>query len=167
MLTYHPKNDIYHCIYRILSIIKISEDQLIEIDKLKLLDFYFLFPHLLKEVTIPRENIYAFIKREIRQIPLPYETLPDKRRLYSELVIFQNRAIDILQSKKIIKEESNSLIADKNFQSKEISTLSKNNKFIENDFYKNLVNCFQEIPLLGANGLKKRTDLLEYRYDII
>lgn len=166
MLTYHPKNDIYHCIYRILAIIKISQGEPIEIEKLKLLDFYFLFPHLIKEVTIPKDNTYAYIKKEIRQIPLPYETMPDKRRLYSELVMFQNRAIDILKSKKIVKEESNSLIADKNFRSKEILTLSKNNKFIENDFYKNLVYCFQEIPLLGENGLKKRTDLLEYRYDV-
>lgn len=166
MLTYHPKNDIYHCIYRIISIIKISQGQPIEIEKLKLLDFYFLFPHLAREVTIPRDNAYAYIKKEARQIPLPYETLPDKRRLYSELGMFQNRAIDILQSKKIIKEESNSLIEDENFRSKEILTLSKNNKFIENNFYKNLVNCFQEIPLLGENGLKKRTNLLEYRYDI-
>lgn len=55
MLVYHPAYDAYHCLFRMMAIMENTNR--LEIDKLKILDFYILFPALLSEVKMPREFI--------------------------------------------------------------------------------------------------------------
>ena len=58
MLIYHPVHDINHCLYRILALLEISKHKEIDWELIKLMDFYVLFPHQLKNIKpFPMELI--------------------------------------------------------------------------------------------------------------
>ena len=50
MLVYHPIYDSYHCIFRILCILHDIQQVDIEVDLIRILDFYVLFPSRLKNI---------------------------------------------------------------------------------------------------------------------
>lgn len=63
-MIYHPRNDIYHCCFRIVSILSLSNLSSIELDKLKIIDFYLVFPIFLtdrKYFTFPKKIKYQII----------------------------------------------------------------------------------------------------------
>ena len=80
MLLYHPYKDSNHCIFRMLTIISEIEMS-IELEKLKVLDFYYLFPHFIKDLdSWPRD--YLLYKKEAKLIPEPFEKTPNKKKLF-------------------------------------------------------------------------------------
>ncbi|MDX2353240.1 ABC-three component system middle component 5 [Stutzerimonas xanthomarina] len=52
MLMYHPAFDANHCLYRIVSILRATDDQQISWPLLRMLDFYYLFPGQLKNIKL-------------------------------------------------------------------------------------------------------------------
>ena len=48
MIIYNPAFDIYHCVYRMISILSNLVNEKIEVDKLRILDFYMVFPGEIK-----------------------------------------------------------------------------------------------------------------------
>jgi hypothetical protein len=168
MLIYHQHHDTYHCIFRMLSIISILGERNIEFAKLRIIDFYFVFPHLVDEISFPRMQGTKQIKAMSKSFPKPFESLPNKKRLFSEMGDFQIQAIRILSSKNILLEDKSGIVSKGNYFSNDcISDLLYNNIYIEEKFFSNLVNICFEIPLLGNSGLKMRTGLMEFRYDAV
>lgn len=168
VLIYHQHHDTYHCIIRMLSTLSILDGKSIEFPKLRIIDFYFVFPHLIADIQLPRIKGIAKLKKASKSFSMPYEILPDKKRLFSEMGDFQIQAIHILRAKQIIREsEYGKIFSDIHFANEKIDMLLAESRYLQNDFYSELVETFQEIPLLGKNGLKKRTGLMEYRYDAI
>ena len=53
MLIYHPAFDAYHCVFRMLALIDSLPD--IEIDMLRLCDFYLVFPSEIERIRLPAE----------------------------------------------------------------------------------------------------------------
>lgn len=52
MITYNPAFDLYHCIFRMIHIIqRLDDNECLEVDKIRIWDFYILFPS--KAYTIP------------------------------------------------------------------------------------------------------------------
>jgi len=149
-----------------LCILDILKDKQVEFAKLQIIDFYFVFPHLAKDISLPRVTGSNDLRRIAKSFPLPYEKLPDTKSLFSEMGDFQIQAIHILRSKKVIIENDAGLVSKgEAFSTDVISNLVLDNKYITAPFFTTLVNVFYQIPLLGEDGLKKRTDLMEYRYD--
>jgi len=168
MLTYHQHHDIYHCMYRMLSALTMIEGNSVEFSKLRILDFYFSFPNLVTDIQFPRMKGIAHLKNISKSFPAPYEILPDKKRLFSEIGDFQIQAIHILRAKRIIKENEFGIIElDEQISNHNIHELLANSKYIRNDFFVDFVKVVESIPLLGKDGLKRRTGLMEYRYDAI
>lgn len=168
MLIYHPHHDIYHCIHRIISILSIIENNHLEFSKLRIIDFYFVFPHLVSEIAFPRMKGIAGLKNKSKELNKPYEILPEKRRLFSELGDFQIQAIHILKAKKIIFEDNIGCVhIDEEFYNNNIQTLISNSKYTSDKYFIDLVTILSGIQMLGVKGLKKRTGLMEYRYDAV
>jgi hypothetical protein len=165
MLIYHPRNDTYNCVFRILSILNNLDTQSVEFIKLKIIDFYYIFPHLIKDISFPQGNPYSFLKKQAKAWPFPFEKLPDNKRLFSELGDFQIQALHILKAKRIVTDENGYIFRSVNFENPSIQNLHLNNPYFKEDFYQNVANFLNEMELLGDSGLKRRTGLLEYRYD--
>lgn len=140
----------------------------IEFAKLRLIDFYFVFPHLLADIKLPQLENAGRLKKLSKALPTPYEKLPDKKRIFSEMGDFQIQAAHILKAKKILNM-SDELRVRKgdNFTNDSISKLAIENSYLSNQFYSFLVEIFYHAELSGEAGLKKRTELMEYRYDAI
>ena len=57
MIMYNPAFDLYHSIFRMAHIAsKLDGDESLEIDKVRIWDFYLLFPDKVHTITIRREN---------------------------------------------------------------------------------------------------------------
>lgn len=168
MLIYHQRNDVFHCMFRILSILKLLEGRKVEIDRLKIMDFYLVFPHLISNITLPRARGSSVIKKKAQTLDIPYENLPSNKILFSEMGDFQLQALDILRSKEIVDfDESGWLTVGDNFQDNSIKILVTDNGFTSKEFFEVLVNVLSQCSLHGPNGLKSRTGLMEYRYDAV
>lgn len=167
MLIYHPAYDINHCIYRILRLLQVSDHSSFSWEQLRLLDFYSLFPHLLKTISpFPRE--LGSYKKIISLIPDPYESIPNEKRIFHEMMPIQNTAIHNLIARDIIAPDryteqiitrSETKIPD------QLIEKINNDNFIKEDWYLFLANKLPLVNLNGKNGLKFRSDFLEYRYD--
>ncbi len=53
MITYNPAFDLYHSIFRMAHIVdRLSDGECFEIDKVRIWDFYLLFPSKLYDLSI-------------------------------------------------------------------------------------------------------------------
>lgn len=168
MLIYHQRNDIYHCTFRLLSILNIIGANDIEFARLKIIDFYIVFPHLISSIGFPKAKGISKIKKQVQTFTIPYENLPSARMLFSEMGDFQLQAIDILKAKRIVDVTEEGIISKgEYFTSEEIQNLIIENNITSKQFYKDFIEVLMECPFYGDNGLKKRTGLMEYRYDAV
>ena len=163
MILYHPFDDVYHCFCRILLLISRLPVEEHDIKKIQILDFYFLFPGLIKKMRWPKElNIY---RQYIFGISAPYSEIPNSKAMISHLehqindVIRFMAAYDLIDIDKIKK---NQLLKINNIKYEPILEKIKGYDIDLLDF---LVNILARIPLNGKDGLKSRTGLFEYRYD--
>lgn len=167
MLIYNPAFDLYHGIFRMLQLInRMSVDKTIEIEKIRLLDFFLLFPNELKNVSLPKEALK--FKKYIPKEENPYSRVPNPTQVFHRMEPFQLAALKSLASYGFIDE--------KNLNDKKIV---KNQKTIPEELLEKLNNLSTEqqnvlallsgplgsLDLLGTKGLKSRTHLMEYRYD--
>lgn len=168
MLTYQPHQDYYHCMYRILSILKIIPEKSIDLTKLQILDFYFIFPTLATEISFPRGPQGSEIRKLAKKFTTPYQILPDKKRLFLELQDYQRKALNILIAKDIVSNETSAMISkSSNFHDVIRKNLVTDSRYATDDFFIKLVDFITNFELRGSDGLKRRTGLMEYRYDAI
>lgn len=167
MLIYHQQNDIYNCILRILSIVSLMDDENIDFEKLRIIDFYLTFPHFIKDISFPRVEGASSLKSAAKKLEEPYELLPSPKRLFSEMGDYQIQAVHILRAKKILTENQYGTIsAGDQFSHKSISRLLANSSYLKSEFYVNLIKVIANIQTRGPNGIKSRSGLMEYRYDV-
>jgi len=166
MILYHPLKDANHCIYRMLSILIKSPSE-ISLERLRVIDFYHIFPHLLDSIS-PWPNDIKIYKKYTKNIASSFESIPDKRRLFYELSEIHRQSISTLVSKGIL---------DKDRSKSGIATLNKENipekilNIIESDEYNNskifevLTKGLTVTSWKGRNGFKNRSGLMEFIYD--
>lgn len=169
MLTYHPLKDPNHCIFRMLCILNDIDAEEIPIDLLKILDFYLLFPHLLKKIK-PFPNIFTAFKKDLNVVQDPFENLPSATKLLFDLSPIQETCINFLAVKKIInidrlKKDKINLIKE-NIDELLLDYINKAS-FKNENWYSFLIKHLSTMSLYGENGLKARTKLMEYKYDSV
>lgn len=167
MLIYHPIHDINHCIYRVLRFLEISEHNSLSWEQLRLLDFYSLFPHLLKSIAPFPQNLRAY-KKIVGRIPDAYEAMTNDKRIFHEMMPIQNTAIHNLIARDLINSEqyADHTVSRTETQLPELlSEKIKLDPIGNEDWYLFLVNELPLIDFNGNKGLKSRTDLMEFRYD--
>jgi hypothetical protein len=165
MLTYHPAFDLYNATFRILRLLDPLNGEALELDRLRILDFYLLFPFLLGGIEFPAAAIKY--KKHFVKKPSEYENISDPKRLFMRLEPYQLAALQCLAAYSLIDP-----IALKEEVVKRTSTALppelqkaidlRNRESIEIDL---LSGPFAKADLYGASGLKFKSDLFEYRYD--
>lgn len=168
MLIYHPLHDSSHCTYRMLCILHDLEQEEVPWDLLRILDFYVLFPHFLSTISLP-EDLRA-VKSTFRKIKPPYEHLPPKARLMFELGRIQDQTIKSLTAKGITEKGPYTLGRIKVREPlipKEVIQLIAGEKFRNTAWYKVLIGDVSKVSLKGERGLKDRSGLMEYKYDVV
>ena len=171
MILYNNAFDLYHTIFRMLHLLsKIEEDKVIEIDRIRIWDYYLLFTNEIfniKPIRNKKEYNQLLKKLNIKKNN-PYQQIYDQRKTLEKIKPYQLSALNCLASYNIIDKDSllreeikinSSEILKKYVESVgDLSSREKNIVAIMTSFFRN-------ISLQGNDGLKKRTDLIEYKYD--
>jgi hypothetical protein len=165
MLAYNPAYDIYHCIYRMIFILKkIKTDEPIEIDRLRIIDFYLVFPYLISEIKFPRET--SGIKKSFLPYSTKYRKVTNKFVTFQTMKPLQDQAIDYLCLKGYIYYSHEEMVAP--------TLLINSFNAPLRDFYfkdvpevveQKLFNFILNYNFYGKDGLKDRTSLMEFKYD--
>jgi len=83
MLLYHPAFDTYHSAFRLLLLMWNSGDRETHYARLRILDFYLLFPAELESMSFPRNMIRE--KSRWKKLRSRYNQITDPRRVFDEL----------------------------------------------------------------------------------
>jgi hypothetical protein len=165
MLIYHPAYDAYHCIFRALLITESFRS--IEVQKLRILDFYLCFPAELSKIRLPRDHSDA--RRMALQLKNDYHGPVSVKQVFRDMEHIQLAAFRSLAASEIFDQKSFEMglveRTDKTLKDelkKKIDTAVERDKVV----VEYLVKRLGAIPLYGSNGLKDRSGLMEYRYDI-
>lgn len=168
-LSYHPAFDAFHCIFRMLRLKFFRNVQIIEVDRLRILDYYLLFPWRAALIRLPQTDL------EVRRIAKrlegtqDYATLPTGEALLERMRPSQTAAMQTMAQDGVIDP---AMLRDGIVQFLQFSLpdgllerIAARNQN-ETDKMK-IVDVLSAYPLLGPDGLKGRTSLLEHRYDKI
>ncbi|TKB52019.1 ABC-three component system middle component 5 [Ferrimonas aestuarii] len=164
MILYHPTKDIYHTQYRIISILLSTKE--LPKEKLRLLDFYYNFPHFISEIQPWPSDIKEY-KIKKGAIPEPFEKISNKKRVFFQMTEVFNTAVGLLVAKDIVKvsgENRNISLKQENIPSQLIHEISED-LFIKTSAFKTIVSGLAKTNWSGPQGLKKRSGLLEFKYD--
>ncbi len=165
MLIYNQAFDPYHCLFRMLQILTNIEDKSIEIKRLKILDYYLLFPEQLNYVKFPQGTV----KRSKLIKETTYTHLENPQRIFFQLEDYQKQALKILLTHSLINKKSfekGMVELEKSFL---FTELYEKCKVVETPYdyiLSILTNTLFQIELAGVNGLKNRTNLFGYDYDL-
>lgn len=170
MILYNNAFDLYHTIFRLLHLLNRSASNTIELDRLRIWDFYLLFPSQIFTIK-PKKN-EKDLKILIRELKItkenPYQKVYDQRKTLEKIKPYQMAALSCLASYKIIDKTllvegvititSNEILQN---YANSIGNLSPR----ETNIISIVTSVFYDIALTGKNGLKFRTNLIESKYD--
>ncbi|WP_370409004.1 ABC-three component system middle component 5 [Tenacibaculum dicentrarchi] len=171
MIIYNQALDLYHTVFRLLHFLnKFENKTLIEIERIRIWDFYLLFPSKIHDIRLKQgeSDIRKLRKQFIKDSKNPYEKISENRKVFEKIKPYQIAALNCIASYGII---------DKSFLSQQ--RISIINKRILTEFVNNfedlppkeknvialMTSHFNQISLFGTDGLKNRTNLLESKYD--
>lgn len=167
MLIYHPAFDPYHCIFRVMRLLGAMPMQPYELDRIRILDFYLLFPSALSEMTFP-SNMRKY--RKLAGSKNKYDLIRDPIRVFVQLEPFQLAGINELAARGFISSEmlvlKKILFTGKSAPEAMVEKIAKANEE-DADFLSLLTGPMIGIDLYGKSGLRGRSSLFEYRYDPI
>jgi len=166
MLIYHPAFDLYAGVFRMLNILVVMDQDSIELERIRIWDFYLTFPNEARKIKFPMQ--LSELKKVFKEKePNPYEDLIDPKRILQRMQSYQMAALRCLVSyglidgvqltKKIVKRTEKEV-------PEELITQFLNNSTERSNIIK-LVIGFAELPLYGEVGLKQRSGLLDFKYD--
>lgn len=167
MLVYNKAYDLYHTMFRILQITEKAKNTL-EIDKLRILDFYLAFPVELLEIR----SFVGFRKYEkyLNAEKNTYERIIDRKRLFFKMESIQTSAIKALISYGLIdpNEYREGTVKRTEASLSEALQTRINNANNENHNLITLITGpLASMNLYGHLGLKERTNLIEFKYDAV
>jgi hypothetical protein len=169
MLMYHPAQDANHCVFRTLLILEHTVHEDVGLELYRLLDFYILFPHMLKHIS-PLPTVLRAYKRLLSEIPEPFETMRNTKRILFELESLQTVALHNLLAKQLIDIDSfksGRLRRTSESIPPELGAAIKTSEQAQEEWFRMVVSELPMIDFGGKNGLKKRTGLMEFRYDMV
>nr|WP_321375740.1 ABC-three component system middle component 5 [uncultured Bacteroides sp.] len=171
MIIYNQAFDLYHCIYRILNFLnRFNAGDIIEIDKLRIWDFYFLFPNKVYDIKLKQEekDIRVLRKQFIKRTTNPYEMIFEDRKIFEKLKPYQLSALNCIASYGIVNKEmlaqQRISIEDKELLNIYISRFEELSPK-EKNVISLMTSHFYNMSLFGQYGLKSRTNLMESKYD--
>lgn len=172
-LSYQPAFDPYNAMFRLLQLREgIWIDRAVPYDAMRIADFFLLFPFFLKDKDVRYKQEHRAIRAigKKYEATKPYSRLPDKRTLFRRVEPFQVAAIGSLVNSGFVKAKSweqRTVKATEKELPDALQTRLQDENSANNELIEAILILLSEYPLTGKDGLKHRTGLLEYRYDVV
>jgi len=171
MIVYQQAFDLYHTVYRMINILgNFKYADSIELDRLRIWDYYLLFPSRLKKISLKSDEreIRTLINDYISREQNPYEQIFNDRKMLEKIRPFQMGALKYLASIGLIDKDylkNNKITKISNEVLLELKQITEELTSQEKNTISLLTGHFFYVPLTGKDGLKSRSNLLESRYD--
>lgn len=169
MISYQPALDRYHTVFRILTVTDAVAACLpVEADKVRILDFYLVFPFRLEAFSAKQgQTSLRKVGKAYRTVQ-PYGGIPDDISLFLRMAPVQALAFDTLAAEGLIDPDAykQGVVMLGEVQMPPVLKQSVANYAEENaDLIEALRLLACDYTLLGNDGLKRRSGLMEYKYD--
>ena len=171
-LTYSAAYDPYHSIFRFIALFKHVEiGASVDFESVRIADFYQSFPWLLGDFSA-YAKISGFLKEKntiVRKYPKTrFDKLPDKRLVFRRMLASQYAARTAMAKTGswVVTGDAVTAVAHPDFNAKlrdAIDQYCEENSELLSFLGEKLIS----VPLLGPGGLKDRSGLGEFRYDVI
>lgn len=170
MITYNPAFDLYHSIFRMAHIAaKLEVDECLEVDKVRIWDFYLLFPDKVYGIHLRNdEGELKEYRRLIKKQNNPYEYRGDNRKLFEWIKPVQVSALGCLVSCGILNKEKyevGCVCVDNHDALAAFIQKAGNIANREHNVLAFMSYLSRTMSMTGEYGLKARTELLESKYD--
>ena len=167
-LVYHPAFDPYHTILRCLRASTILGEKFHK-EELELFQFLILFPEILgnSKLTTATRSAWGKLKWSPR---FPYEMRADMRRTFNSSrstyeAAFQTLVKERILSEAVADDESTFNVSWFNVPENIVEMVDARNEN-EAELVSLLSMLAEDVPFFGDGGLKERTGLMEFRYDV-
>lgn len=166
-ITYLPANDPYHAIFRILVLFPEKKSLDCPYDSARILDFYVCFPFLISSFKCPRPLIRLHNALKRQYIPNTYQITPKPAVLFNKMRPAQSAATSSLQSYGFINTTA---LKEGRISRTDMELPKRVSAMVEEHRREHavLIEFLSELKVYspyGANGLRSRSGLEEYRYD--
>lgn len=171
MIVYNRAFDLYHCIYRMTHLLaNCDAEKIVDVDRLRIWDYYLLFPQEVYSIRLlqSEDQIRNLRKQYVKKKKNPFIILPPKRRLFLKLKSYQMTALNCIASygiidREVLKDGGVKIINSELLQLYilEIGEISR----VESNIISLMTGQFNIVSMIGKNGLKSRTQLMENLYD--
>lgn len=171
MIVYNQAFDLYHTIFRLLNFLnKFEADAIIEVERIRIWDFYLLFPSKIHDIRLKQNesDIRRIRKEFIKDSNNPYEKITENRKIFEKIKPYQLAALNCIASYDIIDKtalnQQRVVVKNKDILTKfvgEFDDLSHKEKNV----IALMTSHFNQVSLFGSDGLKNRTNLMESKYD--
>jgi hypothetical protein len=171
MITYQPAFDPYHAAFRLLRLRELVSDcDPIERDRLRILDFYLTFPFLLEGVRFrPEDRAFRSVARRYQHL-VPFADLPEQIVLFEYMELPHRSAVDTFVNRDWLRQDDRAARVAFNEEAvipEEVAARAEVANQEQLDLMGVLSAFCERYDFLGADGLKARTGLMEFRYDPI
>jgi hypothetical protein len=168
MIVYNQALDMYHTVFRLLQFLNRFDTEIqIEVDRLRIWDFYLLFPDKIQDITFERD-IIKLRKQYIRETNNPYEKITEDRKIFEKIKPYQLAALNCIASYGIIEKsvlnQQRILITNKNLLNEFVNNFGEL-PAKEQNVISLMTGHFFKMSMFGKDGLKQRTNLIESKYD--
>lgn len=165
MLIYHPAYDANHGMFRMLRLLTVNPDQAMKWDSFRILDIYYLFPHLLLDARLPPKLTKA--KKAAAAGSAKYNHAPSPKIFIQQIAGLHESIAMSLASKGFISESAfKAGLLQRTSKSLPVTVEAAFDDAADDDALVRLLAVdLAALPLSGQNGLKERTGLLEHYYD--
>ena len=168
-LSYQPAFDPFHAVFRLLRLREtVLNGGPLHENHLKILDFYLLFPFRICGIRLRRGH------RKFRRLATqyaaakPYGDQPEDRVLFGRMNTMQTVALDTMSAKRLIdskKYDLGTVVRTDTIIPDDLAVRVNEANMEGLDLVKFLGVLAREYELLGNDGLKSRSGLMEHRYD--
>jgi hypothetical protein len=167
MLLY-PVFDAHHCVFRMLRILSAIPDADHELERIRIMDFYLVFPQMLTQVRFPKG--FTKTRKALLRYNNSYNDVQDAHRTMIRMEPIQHAALSTLASHGLLDSERYRKQVVRRTNTPIPASLQQAVSEA-NDKEQQIIELFHgplsQIGLYGFAGLKARTDLFEYRYDSV
>ena len=165
-LVYHPAFDPYNALLRTCRVLLACGER-IDPAALRILEFFLLFPENLSGMRLSAK-LRAAAKKASLGPRFPYDRLPSAKTLFDRMQPSFDAAYQTLQSRGIVTISEPDTAVRLNLSAlPEILLVLANAKNEEEGALMTLLQGIAtEYKTAGPNGLKDRSGLQEYRYDV-
>jgi len=142
----------------------------IEFDRLRIIDFLLCFPKEIENCKWPMQDS-TNLRKLTRAIAASYLDQTSIRQAFIPMMKIQNQVVMDMASKDIIhRQKIREGVVAPNEKEVMVTLLKASAEGWEarsEPWYMPILTVLLSSPLNGADGLKARTRLLEYRYDLV